>query len=308
MRGSQSKQTIFQEDWWLEAAGGEALRKIRVVWNGEEVAALHFVEENRFGLKLIKMPPFTRTGGPRLAVREEEGAARARDVRRATSELIALLPKCAGFKQIFDPNDETASSFALEGYTVACSYTSRTDRHTSPEDVWMALSPLRRKRLSACKHTLQTQIDHELSRFKALAGREYSKSETMYDFDAIRRIFEAARLRQRTCILTALDCSGEDVCSAILVWDCSNLYFWLATRDHERAARGAKTLLVWEAIKMAHQKGLSFDFDSHASLAGFRFMASFGLPLIARPLVLKANLPLRLAFGLRSEWIHSNLR
>lgn len=299
---------IFQQDWWLHAAAGTALRKVQVVWNGKEVAALHFMEERRYGFTCLTMPPFTRVAGPRLSLPRGSSADRMKNLRRATRELISLLPKFHSFKQIFDPEDETAAFFAIEGFSVARSYTCRVASDSSLEDLWERMDPKRRKNIKARQGDLVVEFHRDLHRFEALARKEYSDKANTYNFPTLHNLFEEALTRNCVGILTAQDRGKKDLCSAILLWDDRNLYFWLATRDHEGTERGAKSLLVWESIKLAFDKGLTFDFDSYGSITGFRFMMSFGFSLASRSLVLKADLPIRMALGMRREWIDSNQR
>ncbi len=219
-----------------------------------------------------------------------------------------MLPKFHSFKQIFDPEDETAALFAMEGFSVAHSYTCRVAPDSCLDLLWESMDPKRRKNIKARQRDLSVDFHSDLQRFESLAKKEYSSRVSTYNYNTLHKLFAEALSRECVGILTAQDCNKKDLCSAILLWDDRNLYFWLATRDHEGSERGAKSLLVWEAIKLACSKGLTFDFDSYGSITGFRFMMSFGLPLSSRSLVLKADLPVRMALGFRREWIDSNQR
>jgi hypothetical protein len=51
---------------------------------------------------------------------------------------------------------------------------------------------------------------------------------------------------------------------------------------------------------MAHEMGLSFDFDGFYSLSGANFILSFGLPPAIRPIVSQANIKSRFALASRN--------
>ena len=59
--------TLFHEDWWLNAATGRRWDIVTVERDGVVVASMPFVLRNRFALRFLTMPPYTRTLGPLLA-------------------------------------------------------------------------------------------------------------------------------------------------------------------------------------------------------------------------------------------------
>lgn len=297
-RLAEGKRTIFQEEWWLQAASGGKINRISIESSGKDIAYLYFVERRVFGLKIFRMPPYTRTLGPVLDFSHRDLVSKSykRDV---LVELISKIPKNDYFYQTFGPEDESAVLFDLHGFSVGISYTFRIPAKTDVEGLWAGIDSRRRKRILARRRDLCVQHHTDIERFVRLARGEYSSDISSYDFAGIERIFEAANARKQTRIISASNASNQDVCTAVVVWDHDALYFWLGARDHKQAGRGAKSLVVWEAINLASKMGLTFDFDSYFSPSGANFVLTFGLRPVVRPAVSKAALSARLAFTCR---------
>ncbi len=61
--------------------------------------------------------------------------------------------------------------------------------------------------------------------------------------------------------LTAFLPCGKSCAACLLVWDEARLHFLISGQSEEGRTHRAMYLLIWEAIKLAARKGLSFDFD-----------------------------------------------
>jgi hypothetical protein len=277
--------TVFQEQWWLQAAAGSDLQQVQVTWGGQEVACLSFVIRKQYGFRTLRMPPYTRTLGPVLSLPAGQHAQRMSHVYRVTKEIVAKLPDHDKFWQIFDPDSDTAFSFSLCGFNVTAEYTFRIPRDYDVQLLWKNLDGRRRKLILERGRTLSVETHANLDRFETMARQEYSDSISAYDHVIVQRLFEAARDRGQAVILAAVNEHGRDVVNAIIVWGSGTAYFWLATRDQQHAGRGAKSLIAWHAVKLALEKGLAFDFDSYVSLSGARFVSTFGVPPVVRPVV-----------------------
>jgi hypothetical protein len=83
---------------------------------------------------------------------------------------------------------------------------------------------------------------------------------------------------------------------AFFVWDGDTMYYNTATRSRCNSA-GAMNLLVWHAIKLAHEKALTFDFDGIVKIGTMRFFSGFGGNLTTRLLITKR----RPAYALLSQ-------
>lgn len=280
-------RSIFQEDWWLQAVAGRDLDRVSVAENGRDVAHLYFVPRRVLGCRLLRMPPYTRTLGP--VFENRGGADMPRTHRREIcSRLVTALPPHDYFEQVLEPADESGLVFALNGFAVGASFTVRIPAGLAADDLWQRMDSRRRRRIRDRQKDLVVERHGDVARFVALARREYSEAINYHRYDILAAAFEAAHGRGQAAVLSARRDDGSDASSAVLLWDAQTMYFWLAARDHD-AGRGAKTLVLWEALNLAQSLGVAFDFDGFFSLSGANFILSFGFPTQIRPVVTRAR-------------------
>src|SRR5262245_38158327 len=62
--------SLFDEDWWLDAAAPGAWDRLRVCWDMTTVGTMVVHVKKRWGLTFLEMPPLTRTMSPRILTRE----------------------------------------------------------------------------------------------------------------------------------------------------------------------------------------------------------------------------------------------
>jgi len=72
------------------------------------------------------------------------------------------------------------------------------------------------------------------------------------------------------------------------VWDQTAAYYLLTTRIPD-AHDGAVSLVLWEAIQDAAQRGLIFDFDGLVNKESFAFLSGFGGVLCPRYVVTRIS-------------------
>ena len=278
-------ESIFQSAWWLEAAAGVSLERAEVQWNGETVASLPFVRERRLGFTLLEMPPYTRTLGPILRLPVSKPAKRLRNMHRAIAELVAALPPHDRYQAMLGPDDGTAFSLALSGCSLGQNFTFRMPAAWDFERHWTELDQKTRNLIRSAAKTLEVSQETGIEPLLSLSRQEHGRNDRT-DARTLRRISEAACVREQMLTLTARLEGKRVVASATLVWDDRVLYFWQSSRDLTVQRSGANSLLVWEAMLLARRKGLIFDIDGYHSVTAARFVGKFGLDPKTRTSVL----------------------
>ena len=74
-----------------------------------------------------------------------------------------------------------------------------------------------------------------------------------------------------------------------IVWGQGTMYYLLSTRAPDIEDNGSVNLLIWSAMKRAHQRQLLFDLDGVSSSGTARFLAGFGGHIRTRLIVQRAN-------------------
>ncbi len=287
-------RTIFHEEWWLEAACPGAWGCAETAWDGKLVGRLPYAMVRRHGTTRLIMPKYTRVLGPMLALPPSKPVTWRANACAVIADLVARLPCHDSFKQSLAPEAGTAFAFLVQGWTVAHSYTFQVACGTDAAVVWTGMDQKTRNIVRSARRRMTVEQHADLDRFVALARKQFARQRRRdeHDYAALERLAGASLDRERAVILTARD-GVKDAASAILLWDAGTLYLWNAARDVEVAGNAAFSVLVWEALRFALGRGLTFDFDGFASPASAAFLLSFGGEPKVRPVILRRGVVTR---------------
>ncbi len=276
-----NSRSIFQQTWWLEAAGGPSLEWARVSWDGRVIASLAFVRHRNWQFTTLEMPPYTRTLGPILALPPSKRARRLRNTHLAVRELIQALPQHDRYQCMLDPDDESAFPLALSGCSVGQNFTFRTERGWDAGEQWTELDQKTRNLIRTGGGRLHIDHTGSIDDVIALSYLERGRKDRS-DAVTLHRIAEAALGRGQMATLIARDDAARPVAAATLVWDDRLLYYWQSGRDVTMPVPGANSVLIWESMRLAQSKGLIFDIDGYHSLSAARFVAKFNMQVRVR--------------------------
>jgi lipid II:glycine glycyltransferase (peptidoglycan interpeptide bridge formation enzyme) len=102
-------------------------------------------------------------------------------------------------------------------------------------------------------------------------------------------LFSECRARNCGEILAAVQPDGVPVAMTFLVWDDQKMYYLMSTRDVSVRDNGSANLLVWSAMKRAHERGLLFDLDGVSTEGMARFLSGFGGVIKTRLIITKGQ-------------------
>lgn len=276
--------SIFHEPWWLDAVAPGNWGEATVISGGTVIARLPYCTKRFMGISGIGMPPLTHTMGPQLPLTSPTLSFRPSDHQKLINELMGQLPRHAFFFQVCDPNMENALPFYALGYDSSLTYTLRIGADQSTEQTWKGMRSETRRviRNAAKKFSIHHDLDiDEFCHFynvnlKANHNLLWSKSYEARASLVKLRLYEACRAHDAATLLAARDEKGVLRAAIMLVWGHGVMYPQLGSYDADPSGARSKKLLVWEAIKMANQKRLTFDFDGFwrpeavGMLTGFR--------------------------------------
>ncbi len=306
---SNVRKVVFQDDWWLQAASGGALETVTVHWGGSDVASLSFVRKGRlFGVRSLAMPPYTRTSGPVLNLPPSTPTRRCANLRRIAAEIMLSLPRHDHFSFRLDCEDETAFAFSLAGCSISEQFTFRVEADSDPTKLMEGVDRATARLIRAARRRLTLHEHADFDRFVDVAYRHHPAERNSHDFQALRRLFEACTHRRQATILGLSDAQGHDVASVLLVWGYGTLYYLVPHRDRERSGGDANALLLWSAMELALDRGMSFDVDGYHSVGTASFLSSFGFPRHARHIVTHCSLRGLILKGMRGWWENRQAR
>ncbi len=288
----QDNISIFHQHWWLEAASDGSID-----WQGIDSGSRGHIlvpicsRRKIYGRANVP-PPYTRLFQPRWQGKLTGGPSEEPDAVNIAHLLRRSESMFSGFDHVqfvFAGDSPLCAALALNGFSVHEHYTFRSAAIPVSDELWSAMHPKTRNVLRQCIRTQSVEATDDVEGYIAMARAERGVLDS-HDYDALRRIWCSVRQKNQGTVLTVLSRASQALAKCILVWDDRCLYYLLSTRCMSPEYQNANSLLVWKAIEISQEKGLSFDFDGYSTYDSFRFQARFGLKVFARKTVQRSSL------------------
>jgi Acetyltransferase (GNAT) domain len=234
------------------------------------------------------------------AIKPGNGKPQTRMQRRIsiTRSLLDQLPRHSYFHQHLDPSLDDglaiADGLAFQEckFEVMLQYTFEVDcrRNLTELSAGLYLKTRQHIRRAEKEYSVrsvddpQSFIDFYLKNVHAL-GRK-----NRMDFEHFAALFAESRAHESGAIFGAFDHTNAPAAMTYLVWGHGIMYYLLSTRSFDMADSGAVSLLLWCAMKQAHEMGLVLDLDGVYSNGSARFLNNFGGHMKMRFLVRRSRM------------------
>ena len=253
--------------WWLDAATGGHWRPNALEENGKVVAAWPtVVRSTRLGA-VHTGAPLTPFLGP-LFPPGEGARRRSREIGFVESLLEEIGP-VAHLEARCNPAFDYWTPLRWHGFRQTTNYTWRLPDLSDVDAVFAGFRENIRGHIRAAEKSGMTVDEGDLPEFLELHRRRFAR-----DPEAIDEIDGEAYQRGARTILIARDADGHARAGGYFVHDNRFTTYLLAATDTE--ARGAASLVLWEAIKRASARGTAFDFEGSMLRHVESFVRSFG--------------------------------
>lgn len=254
---------LMMQPWWMDAvcAGKEWDVLLSEDKEGHILGAMPYLLCKRLRQKYILMPQLTQIGGiwvdPSITENRWEISQVCQDLQRQLKEL-----KVCYYYQQFPVGSLAAKAMGSLGFKLKERVTYRIDFLSDMEQVVESFSKNKKRQLQkATALTSDQQLNIEdFYRFHAHCVRARHKNLSYAREFLLVLQRKAARLDQCT-VLSVRTMDGDVCAAAFLVWDQTTMYYLIPCHDPAYKDSGASTLLVLEALKLARQKKLAFDFN-----------------------------------------------
>ena len=169
-------------------------------------------------------------------------------------------------------------AFQDRGFSVLQRYTFEIDCRKELDHLWNAMHFKTRQHIRRAeeKFVARSVDDPGVFTDAYLRNVEALGRTNLLDFGRFPALFEQCRARNCGEILGAFAPDGSPVSMVFLVWSDTAMYYLLSTRHPDPADNGSTSMLLWSAVKNAHQRGLTFDLDGVYSSGAARFLVGFG--------------------------------
>lgn len=279
---SQPTLPLSMQPWWMDAvtAGKEwdviLVRKKDIfpqednVQTAEDespiVAALPYLFRRKWFMTYIVMPQQTQIGGIYCPPPSEDESTDSVQLRyqKIVTFVVAKLAEMQlwYYYQQFPIGSPFPRLFKQYGFHVDERVTYRINDLSNLDKVIDAFSKNKKRQLQKALslHADMTLTPEQFYQFHAqcMLKQKRSLSYSREFFLVLER--KSARLNQSQ-ILAIKDADGQLCAAAYLVWDQETMYYLIPCYNPDLKQSGASALLVLEAIKLAREKGVLFDFE-----------------------------------------------
>lgn len=292
--------TAFDSLRWTSTFGADVRRLGFFDAGGLLRGGFSVFEERRFGLVVLRNPPFTRQVGPFYKPLASNPAART-DEQRAIVEVMANHLASTGAAVVslgLSLGITDCLPFYWRGFKVIPHYTYLLDLRRSADDLLAAMSSERRKNLrkaDADGIIIRDCTDPEM--IGDLVRGTFRRNGKRFADRAMGAILDAIPPSNGSICKVAWE-DGRAVAGVYVIFDARSAYYLMGGYA-ERAHHGAGALAMWHAILAAKDRGLqTFDFEGSVIPPIERYFRGFGGELTPCFGVHKAWLPVEMALKL----------
>ncbi len=258
---------VFSQPWWMDAICGPENWDVWLCRHGDEiVAAMPYYREVRGAFHYITKAPLTQNNGIIFAHNQDATPlSQQKNEEKTIDEACAFIEDagCDVYEQQYHHSFTNWSPFHWHGYEAIPRYTFVIEDTSDLDEIEASFSSRQRKNIR--KGARNGVIDYGLdpNHFYVEHEKVFTKQGLPCPFskDEWLRLYEAVTAHEAGEILCAKTPEGNVASVLFLVWDDSSTYLLLGGSMPELRTLETYSMLIWEGIKVAHAKGLSFDFE-----------------------------------------------
>ncbi len=262
----QNYDTIFQEDWWLDAVAPGQWDAVTIVKGSQMQARLPFVLRRHGKTTTLTQPQLTQSLGPWV---RDTGGSYTRTLDRQMDlygQLIDGLPDFDVFRQNFAPQVTNWLPFFWKDFQQTTRYTYTIDLDRPLEEVRAGLDKGNRSRLKKAPRAVTVEV-HETGQINTVldvATMTFKRQglSLPYPRALLHRIDEAVQTHARRWVVICRDRNtGEVHCADYAVGDSRRVYALVSGANPHLRDSGAGTLARWTAIQHAQEVTNIYDME-----------------------------------------------
>ena len=256
--------SLFMTDWWMDAvcAGKQWDVLLSLDENGKIQAVLPYLLRERAWMRYIVMPQQTQIGGiwfADAAISKDEN--KVADICRDFAQQLGDL-RLSYYYQHYPIDSTAVEQMRVLGFKTKERVTYRIENLSNLDKVIAAFSKNKKRQLQkALSLHAETNMNVEdFYRYHVQCLHNQGK-QISYSREFLLVLERKARRLKQCQILSICNADNEVLAAAFLVWDKHSMYYLIPCYNPQHKDSGAGALLVLEAIKLARQLGVAFDFE-----------------------------------------------
>ena len=269
---------IFMMPWWLDAvcAGKEWDALLAEDDKGNILGAMPYLLRKRAWYRYIIMPQQTQIGGIWVTPEVTADKWKTAEVCRQIKEQLDNMG-LAYYYQQYLPGSVCVDAMRGLGFKTRERHTYRVEDLSDLDALIDSFSKNKKRQLQKALslHAERSMEVEDFYRFhcRCLSAR---KRKISYSREFLLVLERKARRLGQCQILSICNADGHPYAAAFLIWDKHYMYYLIPAYDLAFGDSGASALLVLEAMKMAREKHVLFDFNNSEDKDPIREYRQFG--------------------------------
>lgn len=276
--GKQEYLPVFMHPWWLDAvcAGKEWDVLIAEDAEGQIKGVMPYLLRKRAWLRYIVMPQMTQSGGIWVSPDVTGDKWKTAEVCRQIAEQLSAM-KLAYYYQQYLPGSLCVDAMRGLGFKTRERVTYRVDDLSDLDALIDSFSKNKRRQLQKALslHVERGMNPEDFYRFHTRCLRA-RKRQCSYSREFLLVLERKAHRLKQCEILSVCNADGVPYAAAFLVWDKHYMYYLIPAYDSAFRDSGASALLVLEAMKLAREKHVHFDFEGSMDRGIAKHYKQFG--------------------------------
>ena len=254
---------VFMQPWWMDAVCAGKTWDVLLAEDeaGNILGAMPYLLCKRAWLRYIVMPQQTQVGGIWVTADVTGDKWKTAEVCRQIKEQLDAM-HLAYYYQQYLPGSLCVDAMRGLGYKTRERITYRVDDLSDMDALIASFSKNKRRQLAKAQvlHAERGMNPEDFYRFHAQCMRA-RKRRLSYTREFLLVLERKAHRLGQCEIISVHNPEGQIYAAAFVVWDKHYMYYLIPCYDPAAKESGAGTLLALEAMKLAREKHVHFDFE-----------------------------------------------
>jgi len=288
---------LFCQPWWLDVTAGSDGWDVLISKHADGTiqAVWPFGKKQSLGFTRIFLPSYTPYLGPQLFYPRSLNEYERRSFEhKVIGDLISNLPASRDIRFKWAVGYDNWLPFYWKGFEQTTRYTyicPIADEQTQ----WKSLKSSAQRQIKKAEGEFDVEESTDVtSVIRLYRSSLEQKSEGQEADETLLRELHSRVLEHQCGTVLEAKHGANVVASLYLVWDHEQMYYLYGGQDAGSKDSGAKTYLFWQALRMASERQLSFNFEGSMIPGVERFFRGFGAVLHTVHFIYKRKFPFTL--------------
>lgn len=269
--------SLFTSYWWWHHVVEKNWDVLLYKKGSEVLACFPYHIKTKYGLKALIPPSLTPYQGIAYAIPNDAKNDKIISFKRKVQEyFIAQLPKNALTIGQMNWLDTYALPFYWNKFELKVRYTYVLATNKSIDELYQNLKDSLRREISKAKSSYQFEIKKDTTSLFDLKKMNAAlfNEPLPYSANTLKNIAQLIDLNQAK--LLEVKSKKQTIASLLICWDHTQMYYSCGALHPDFRNSAALSWLLWEAILMAKELKIPFNFEGSMIQPIERYFANFG--------------------------------